>query len=741
MTDVTRRFLGSSAAPVPQFLGTTRQGGAPSPGRHAGEPPIGTGRGDGPPHLHSPRTPEGPGEQAHPRNPEELEEPIYTPRVIRRIALFLLFLTACRQPETTVPAPAGPKPSVLLVTLDTTRADAIGDATPAFNALSRRGRNYTQAYAPVPQTLPSHASMLTGLYPAGHGVRENGRFLDPKQPLLAEKLSGAGYETAAFVSAFALAKRFGLARGFAVYDEDFGSDAAERSAKDTTEKALAWLRTVPDGPVFLWVHYYDPHYPYTPPEPYRTRFAQNPYLGEVAAMDEQLGRLVAAFEQRGASAIIVASDHGEGLGDHGEAQHGNLVYQPTMHVPLTIVGPGVTPALVATPVSLRRIHHTILDWAGLGAEQSLRGSDDEKVIVGEAMKPFLDYGWQPQVMTVEGTQKAIMAGRLEVYDIAADPREQKNLGSTAVLSREVRATLRDYPIPSGKPAPATDSLDAEAQKKLESLGYVSASARPVIRKDAPVPADMTDLFPILDRASGLFVREQYAEALPLLAQIQARDPYNLDAALRLATAHSALGHDAQALEAFRRAEAIAPDSPDVRTYLALHYAKGSEWQKAVPLLERIVREEPDRLPPLEALAVIRERQNRLEEAAALRSKIYAMRAASPAELVRLGELQMALGQTPAALATFEKARAFQGESFRNHLELGVLYLASQRLSEARDALDRVSPDSRDYPMALFKRAQVSVLLRESDAPARIAAAKANADAVTRELIARERLFR
>lgn len=660
----------------------------------------------------------------------------------RRLALALLLLTACSRPETPAPAtPAGPKPSILLVTLDTTRADAIGEATPAFNALAAKGRNYTQAYAPVPQTLPSHASMLTGLYPAGHGVRENGRFLDPSQPLLAEKLSETGYRTAAFVSAFALAKRFGLARGFEVYDEDFGDEAAERSAKDTTEKALAWLRDAGDGPVFLWVHYYDPHYPYTPPEPYRSRYAQNPYLGEVAAMDEQLGRLVAAFEQRsGEHAIVVASDHGEGLGDHGEAQHGNLVYQPMMHVPFAIVGPGVSPATVDGPVSIRRIHHTILDWAGLGAAQSLRSGEDEQVIVGEAMKPFLDYGWQPQVMTVEGTQKAIMAGRLEVYDVAADPREQTNLAASAVLSREVRATLRDYPIPSGKPAPATDTLDAEAQKKLESLGYVSATARPVIRKDAPVPAEMTDLFPILDRASGLFVREQYAEALPLLAQIQARDPYNLDATLRLAVAHSALGDDARAVEAFRRAEAIAPDSADVRTYLALHYAKGKEWQKAVPLLERIVSEEPDRLPPLEALAVIRERQNRLEEAAALRQKIYAMRTPTAAELVRLGQLQMTLGQTANAISSFEKARVMQGEAFRNHLELGVLYLASQRLTEARDALDRVPPASPDYPMALFKRAQVSVLLREPDAPARIAAAKANADGTTRELIERERLF-
>jgi tetratricopeptide (TPR) repeat protein len=573
-------------------------------------------------------------------------------------------------------------------------------------------------------------------------VRENARFLAANQPLAAEKLKAAGYRTAAFVSAFAVAKRFGLGRGFEVYDEDFGKDRAERTARETTDHALHYLESASAEPLFLWVHYYDPHYPYTPPEPYRTRYAAQPYLGEVASMDEQLGRLVQAFEQRapGTKAIVVLADHGEGLGEHGEQQHGNLLYQSTMHVPFVIVGPGVPIGRSATPVSTRRVFHTILDWAGIDATNSLRGNDKEGVIVGEAMKPFLDYGWQPQVMAVEGKQKVITAGRIEVYDVIADPKETHNLATTATLSRPVRATLHDYPLPSGKGVEPPSNLDDESQKKLASLGYVSSSAKPIIRPDAPAPADMADLFPILDKASGLFVRRQYAEAIPLLEQLRKRDPHNLDTALRLASAHSALGHEQQALDAFRAAEALAPDSADVRTYLALHYAKTSDWQRAVPMLERIVSEEPDRLPPLEALAVIRERQDRIEDAVALRQKIYAMRAATPAELLRLAQMEMALGQSAPAIDSFEKARAQQGETFGGDLELGVLYLAAGKFAEARDALDRVKPAHPQYPMALFKRAQVSVLLREPDAQARIAKARANADATTRTLIARERLF-
>lgn len=629
------------------------------------------------------------------------------------------------------------------MTLDTTRADAIGDATPSFNALAARGRRFAFAYATVPQTLPSHSSMMTGLYPAGHGVRENARFLDEKQAVLAEKLKSAGYRTAAFVSAFAVAKRFGLGRGFDVYDEDFGANRAERVAKDTTDRALAWLDSPSDAPRFLWVHYYDPHYPYTPPDPYRTRFESNPYLGEVASMDEQLGRLVQAFESKahGAKAIIVVADHGEGLGDHGEQQHGNLVYQSTMHVPFVIVGPGFTSSTSNTPVSTRRIFHTILDWAGIDATNSLRGNEKEDVVVGEAMKPFLDYGWQPQVMTVDGNQKAITAGRLEVYDVVADPKETHNLAATASLSRPVRATLRDYPIPSGASAEPPSNLDEESQKKLASLGYVSSSTKPVIRPDAPVPADMASLFPVLDRAASLFVNEQYAQSIPLLEQILAKDPHNLDSALRLATAHSSLGHDAAALAAFRRAQTIAPDNADVRTYLALHLARGAQWQEAVPMLERIAAESPNKVPVLEALAMIREKQNRIEDAIAIRKQLYALRAPSATELLSMGTLAMQAGQTELAIDSFERARATQGSAFANDLELGVLYLAARRFTDARDALDRVPKSHPAYPMALFKRAQVSVLLHEADAPQRIATARAHANAMTRELIEREKLFR
>ena len=684
------------------------------------------------------------------------------------IALIAATSVTCRKEPAT--PPAAQRPSILFITLDTTRADAagpeaVGVTTPCFNALAARGRRFRWAYAAVPQTLPSHTSMLTGLYPAGHGVHENARHVADTQVLVSERLHTAGYRTAAFVSSFALAKRFGLARGFDIYDDEFSGGRPERTAQETTDRVIEFLREwgvgggesekptasdtrppTPDTrikqPLFLWVHYYDPHYPYTPPEPFRSRYAKQPYYGEVGFMDTQLGRLAAAFQQqvKGPIAIVIAGDHGEGLGEHGEQQHGDLLYQGTMHVPLVLIGPGVPAGVSNVAVSTRRIFHTILDWAGIDAANSLLKGDAE-VVAGEAMKPFLDFGWQPQVMAVDGNRKAILAGKLEVYDVAADPGETHDLAANANLSRNARATLQEYPIPSMDAQQSASNLSVEEQRKLAALGYVSSVAKAVVRADAPRPVDMAPMFPILDEAARLFVGEQYAQAIPLLEQILAKDPHNLDSALRLATAHSALGHEQAALAAYRRAEVIAPNSADVRTYMALHYARTAEWPKAVPMLERILAETPDKVPALEALALLRERQGQIDEAVRLRQKIYTLRSPTPAELSRLGEMEMAMGQTAPAIESFEKARTLDGTAFKHDTELGVLYLASQRFDDARTALDRVARSDPSYAMALFKRAQVSVLLHEPDAPARIAAARAHADGVTRALIARERLFR
>jgi choline-sulfatase len=637
----------------------------------------------------------------------------------RNVLLVLATIVACSPP-----APQSShveRPSILLITLDTTRWDSIGRAgmarvdTGTVSALEGKGRRFTQAYATVPETLPSHTSMMTGLYPGGHGIHQNARYVDAKTPLLAEQLQRAGYHTAAFVSAFVLNRRFGLARGFDRYDDEFPAGRNERNARETTDAAIQELRAPASKPRFLWVHYYDPHAPYAPPEPYRTSHAKNPYLGEIDFMDDEIGRLLHAFHaEAGPRAVVLVGDHGEGLGEHGEAEHGRLLYQSTMHVPLVIVGPGVTPGGVSdTPVSTRRVYHTILDWAGLGGERSLR-ADSEDVVLGEAMNPFLEYGWQPQVMSVAGRYKAILSGTLETYDLQADPDETRDLGSGVALPPGTRKAMEDYPVPSPDVARAPASLDEDAKRRLAALGYVSAGAAPVVRKDAPRPAGMTKLFATMDEAAALFGSAQYAKAIPVLQRVLAADPRNLDAALRLATSYSSLGRQAQAEEAFQRAAAIAPNSQDVRTYLALHYARTTDWLRAIPLLEQVVAESPDRRTAVDALGALK---------------------------VKEGLAAMSVEQTPRAIAAFERALQLQGAAFANDLDLGVLYLDARRFDEARAALDRALAAKPDDPMTLFKRAQVSVLLGEPDKNARIDLARRKADQTTRALIERERLFR
>ena len=703
-------------------------------------------------------------------------------RRLRNLSLGLApWLLAACSPEPTVERSL-PTPSILLVTLDTTRADAVGyeskgAQTPNLDALAARGLRFAQAYTTAPQTFPAHASMLTGLYPKDHGVRENGRALpgastDPEP--LAVRLVRSGYRTAAFVSGFPLARTFGLAPGFENYDDDFGAGRAERSAAETTDRALAWLlslappgaaesqpqeragpRTPEEKPLFLWVHYYDPHDPYEPPEPFRSRFAQDPYLGEIAAMDHELGRLLAAFEARAGSSgwrAIVVGDHGEGRGEHGEAFHGHLLYQGTMRVPLVIAGStedaGLAPGSREEPVSTRRVFDTIAAWARIdGAKDGASlVSRSPEVVLGEAMMPFLDYGWQPQAMAVEDRIKVIRSGATEVYDLAADPHERNDLARSSEPKREIRAALADYlaKLPAA-PTASDAGLSDEDRKRLASLGYVAGGDAPgELRPDAPNPKDRTDLFADLDLGSARFVREDYRGAIAPFERVAKRDPNNAAARLRLAVAWSILGEEKRAAEHFAAARRLRPESLDGRAYEGLHLLRFGHVEEAAPLLASVVAADPNRLAALEGLATIREREGNVPEATRLLERVIEKKSAPGRELARLGGLRMAVGDTAGAIEAFERARPLEGERFGRDLELGVCYLSVRRFEDARAALDRaigrLPGKHPDLPMALFKRAEVSVLLHEADSDRHVRRAWERADGTTRPLLERATLF-
>ena len=646
-----------------------------------------------------------------------------------------LAAAACGSPRALDPAPSpAARPSILLVTLDTTRADAVGPEakdveTPAFDAVAARGRRFRRAYAAVPETLPSHASMMTGLLSRRPRRPPERAAPGPRPcPSWPSGCKAAGYSTAAFVSAFVLARRFGLARGFDVYDDALPAGGA-RSGRPRTRPIARWRTSRRRRPARASCGSTSsiPHAPYAPPEPFRARYRDRPYLGEVAAMDAQLARVVDAFARsaRGPVAIVIAGDHGEGLGEHGERQHGDLLYEATMRVPLVLAGPGVAPGVTDEPVSIRRIFHTVLDWAGIDAAGSLRAPAPE-VVVGEAMRPFLSYGWQPQVMAVQGPHKAIRAGRLEAYDVVADPAESRDLGAAAPLSRALRDALRDYPLPSlGRPA----CVRGARRRRRRSSWPASATSRARRRARRPrrrAAAGGPDGAAGAARAGGGPVRggEVRGRHPPAAADRGrgSRQPRRLRCASPPRTRRWGRTRGRRRRSRRRRGSLPAPKTCGPIARCTTRGARSGPGRS--PLLERIVAESPQRLPALEALAVIRERQGRPEDAVGPAAEdLRAARPLARRRAWRWASWPCSAGRTADAIEALEKARAAQGAAFSHDLELGVLYLAARRFAEARDALDRVPASHPGYPMALFKRAQVSVLLGEPDRAARIAGAR------------------
>ena len=425
-------------------------------------------------------------------------------------ALFVVFAVGgCRQPASGPAAVSREHPNVLLVTIDTLRADHLGSygaasaMTPNLDALAKRGVRFETALSHAPLTGPSHASMLTGRTPPGHGFRNNGGYvLAPTLRTAAEDFKQAGYRTAAFVSAFPLDRRFGFDCGFDIYEDHLprGNDRrrtpyVERHADATTDAALRWLAAPGnDGkprPWFMWVHYYDPHAPYEPPSDLADRFRSAPYDGEIASVDRELARVLKTLEQSGdlgRTVVLVTADHGESLGEHGEGAHGLFVYDATIRVPWIMAGPEIGEGRVSPTVAqLIDVLPTLLDYAGLPPRTGIDGRSlrpaadgrqmDDQPSYAESLYSELELGWAPLYSWRAGGFKLIEAPRPELYDLKNDPKELTNLAEAdaarvAQLRRGLEAGLRQQTAPAG----AAASSDPEALQRLRSLGYLGGSS-------------------------------------------------------------------------------------------------------------------------------------------------------------------------------------------------------------------------------------------------------------------------
>ncbi|MEM6704865.1 MAG: sulfatase-like hydrolase/transferase [Acidobacteriota bacterium] len=685
------------------------------------------------------------------------------------LLLLALLFTSCSEPS---PPPAETPPWLLLITLDTTRADALGPGaenalreargldpvpsgpspTPALDALADRAARFPVAYTTAPLTLPSHTSMLTGLLPHQHGVHENSRRLRDDVGSVAQELAAAGYRTVAHVSAVPLLRQFGLNRGFDTYDDQL-QGRSERSAADTTLAALETLQTHdPQRPLFLWVHYYDPHEPYQPPPPFDTDW-DDPYLGEIAAMDEQVGRLVEAFEALTTERVtVIVGDHGEGLGEHGEMLHGNLLFESVARVPMLAFGTDIETGDRAGPRSIAQVRATLLDAAGLLGDKTVKGNalnlegwsllaEPPPIVVAEAMKPHLQYGWQPQIMVSDGVTKALRTDEVEVWDLSRNPRETSSATDTSELPAVAREALRAVPLPTA--AAFDEQVSVELRQRLQSLGYTSSGEVAPPREEAPRPSSMAHLFAALDRGSGLFVDGRYEEVVELFSRVLAEDPENLMVTLRLAVAESTLGRERRADELFLQAESLAPESIDVVHFAALHARRFGRLDRAEVGFRRVLETQPQRLAALRGLASIALRQGDDVQAEPLLERAAALAPDPAADFEELGHLHMRGGNTQPAIRAFERSRRSDEERFGAYLELGILYLADRRPQEAREALDAAL--SREQPsteraMALFKRAQVAALLNEPDRAAWVRDALAESTPETEVLVRRERLF-
>jgi len=473
--------------------------------------------------------------------------------------------------------------SVLLVTLDTTRADHLGcygaefAATPNLDALAGRGVLFDESVSPAPLTLPSHASILTGMVPRRHGVRNNALSrLDADREVLAAILRRNGYRTAAFVSSVVLDRITGLDRGFELYDdsvrvgERVAFDYQERSAAQTNDAALDYLDRL-EEPFFLWVHYFDPHLPYVPPEPFRTRFRDRPYDGEIAFMDHELGRLLAAVGKRARSLLIVVTgDHGESLGEHGERAHGVFVYQATQRVPLILAGPGVPRGkVIAERVGLVDVAPTVLDILGLSPLPDADGRSLLPLLLGEksapgvyeleSLFPYYAYGWEPLRGLVRGDYKFIEAPRDELYRLSSDPEEKTNLAeSRTKQASEMQGQLSTLIADDIARPLAEDPELAEQRRRLESLGYLSGGVSS--NNDDPIdPKDGITWIADLEAGRRAYQTGRASEGVEPLRRLLARNPRNVPALLALANCYLGSGRPGEAVKANRRALELQPD--------------------------------------------------------------------------------------------------------------------------------------------------------------------------------------
>ena len=649
-------------------------------------------------------------------------------------ALLLLFLLGCQRAETPAASKAG---DIILITIDTMRADSVGFAgntrvkTPFLDRIASEGIVFSNAHAHNVVTLPSHVNILTGLYPYQHGVRDNAGFkLDPKYETVATMLRRAGYTTGAFIGAFPLDSRFGLNQGFDIYDDNYGKGEAtldfviqERPATAVLGAATRWWRSNEGKKRFMWVHLYDPHAPYRPPEPFATQYASNLYLGEIAFVDDALNKSLPPLLGKN-TLLIITSDHGEALGDHGELTHGLFAYESTLKIPLLVWKSGVKHRVESAYVRHIDVVPTILSAAGISKPAPLlgdslfavRGSRDGYF---ESLSAAINRGWAPLTGVIHGGEKYIDLPIGELYDLPRDPAEANNLRDERRRDvQEARSILANFHAGVNV---ANRTISPEEAARLRSLGYIAGSGVrnktytaaddpknlvAIDRKlhdiiDAYEHHDVTQAIAIArevvavrpDMAAGrellafvLQQHEQIGEAIANLREAIRAGGETQSARVQLGLLLTETGRSSEALKIL--APLAQSNDPDSLNAYGIALADGGKFDDAAQQFQRVLKSDPNSAPALQNLGIVALRRDDVPSAQQYLSRALDLNPRLPLALNTMGVVFARQGDFAHAVEYWSRAVAIDPHQYDALYNIGLVEGRAGHRAEARAALQK-----------------------------------------------------
>jgi len=650
-------------------------------------------------------------------------------------ALLLLLLIGCHRRENTI---AAAKPNdIILITIDTLRADSVGFAgntrvkTPFIDRIASEGVVYSNAHAHNVVTLPSHVNILTGLYPYQHGVRDNAGFkLDPKHETVATMLRRAGYTTGAFIGAFPLDSRFGLNQGFDVYDDNYGKGEAtvdfviqERPAAAVLASATRWWRSNEGKKRFLWIHLYDPHAPYRPPEPFATQYASDEYLGEIAYVDDSLGKALPPLLRKN-TLLIVTADHGEARGDHGELTHGLFAYEATLKIPLLLWQSGIDHHVEAAYVRHIDIVPTILSAAGIAKAAPLLGDslfavNGSRDAYFESLSASINRGWAPLTGVIHREEKYIDLPIAEFYDLPHDPGEAKNLTDERRRDvQEARTVLTNFHADVTAP---DRRVSSEEVARLRSLGYVTGSG--VQKKLYTVADDPKNLVAIdqkLHEVVDAYEHHDLNRAIATARQVVATRPDMAAGRELLAFVLQQSEHIAEAIANLREAirtgnetqsarvqlgllltetgksneavKILAPlaksKDPDAVNAYGIALADEGKFEDAVHQFHDVLQSDPNNAPALQNLGIVALRRDDVQSAQRFLSRALELNPRLPLALNAMGVVYARQGQDGRAIESWQRAVEVDPRQYDALLNIGRLEGHRGHNAEARAALMR-----------------------------------------------------